>query len=398
MPDSVELRMRKARISLALGHPYLATAVMRLPLRAAGPVSAVPTMATDGYHIFYNAEWVSTLPDLQVRGVIAHEVLHVVFGHPDRAQGRHPLRWNAACDHAVNLLLRMDGLELPKGCLADSSFAGLTAEEIYDALGKDPGSESTGNASEAGDGGFDLGELGQDILDPSDIRVSGLRDQDAPDAEGRRMLRGGLSREMKSHLHGTLAGFYTHELELADSRVLDWVRLLRLHLTSTIGSDWMTFPFSKKHIHRGLFLPSCRVLAPEHLVFAIDTSASMSNPELAKIFSEIRSLRESFPSRLTVVQTDAEVQSVEEFDAFDPAGIPDVVTVHGRGGTDFRPAFDYVRNELGGSSPIVIYATDGFGTFPAPAPAVTTIWVLTADAIADAHVPFGQCVRLPRSR
>ena len=42
------------------------------------------TMATDGYHIFYNPEWTSKLKNNELRGVIAHEVLHVVFAHSER--------------------------------------------------------------------------------------------------------------------------------------------------------------------------------------------------------------------------------------------------------------------------------------------------------------------------
>ena len=41
--------------------PFLASAVMRLPVRPVTDASWCRTAATDGYHIFYNPQWVAKL-------------------------------------------------------------------------------------------------------------------------------------------------------------------------------------------------------------------------------------------------------------------------------------------------------------------------------------------------
>ncbi|MBK6740182.1 MAG: M48 family metalloprotease [Haliea sp.] len=85
---------------------------MRLPIKDATEMPWCQTMSTDGYHVFYHAPWVAELQDDEIQGVLAHEVLHVVFGHSDRRNQRHAQNWNIACDLAINLLLKAEGLGL----------------------------------------------------------------------------------------------------------------------------------------------------------------------------------------------------------------------------------------------------------------------------------------------
>jgi len=371
-------------------------------------------MATDGYHIFFNPQWVSDLPAPEIEGVIAHEVLHVVFGHSDRLRAHDPDVWNLACDHAINLFLLTQGFALPMGGAMDNAFTGMTAEEIYDclyadmdrkALGwdKKAGGESaegrvtSGSPDQRGSvGRVQNGGIGRDILAADDIRIRDLQDHDALDAEERRQLRRALGSEMRHKLHGTGAGFFEVEFARAKEKVIDWELLLRRWLFERIRSDWRTFPFSKKHLARGFFMPSLGLDIPSHVVFAIDTSGSMGNEDLAVIAGEVRNFRETFPSRLTVLQCDASIQREETYSAEDPTPTPEKVAIKGRGGTDFRPVFKWVSTQTDTSYPILIYATDGYGSFPQDMPAYPCIWVLTPTALPDKKIPFGTIVRLPR--
>ena len=411
---SVELKSRltKARIGLALEQPFLASAVMRLPFKECEALSWCTTMATDGYHIFFNPQWISNLPDPEIEGVIAHEVLHVIFGHSDRLRSRDPEIWNIACDHAINLFLLTQGFSLPKGGAMDWAYAAMTSEEIYEViygsadrvklgtgldivnssaglppLGKAQGLPSRGQQGQTGG-------LGRDLLSPEDIRIRGMQDEDTLDAEQRRQLRSALGAEMRQKLHGTGAGLFEGEFSLAKTKLIDWETLLRRWLYERVRSDWRTFPFSKKHLSRGFFLPSIGLDAPGHVVFAIDTSGSMSNADLAMIAGEVRNFRETFPSRLTVLQCDATIQSEENYDQQDPTPIPEKITVKGRGGTDFRPVFDWVSSQSDTSCPILIYATDGYGTFPKESAKFPTIWILTPQSASDSRIPFGAKIRI----
>ena len=386
LSGEVKARLTKARIGLALEQPFLASAVMRLPFKECEALSWCTTMATDGYHIFFNPQWVSTLPDQEIEGVIAHEVLHVVFGHSDRLRSRDPEIWNIACDHAINLFLLTQGFSLPKGGAMDRAYTAMTSEEIYEVI-----YVSTDRAKLVA--GLN-GGLGCDLLSPEDIRIRDMQDEDTLDAEQRRQLRSALGAEMRQTLHGTGAGLFEGEMSLAKTKVIDWETLLRRWLYERVRSDWRTFPFSKKHLSRGFFLPSIGLDVPGHVVFAIDTSGSMSNADLAMIAGEVRNFRETFPSRLTVLQCDATIQSEENYDQQDPTPIPETITVKGRGGTDFRPVFDWVSSQSDTSYPILIYATDGYGTFPKESAKFPTIWILTPESASDNQIPFGAKIRI----
>ena len=69
-------RITRARIRLCLQKPYLSSALMRFPLIEAD--DAVPTLSTDGYHIYWNKHFVSGLTDAEIRGVLVHELMHVL--------------------------------------------------------------------------------------------------------------------------------------------------------------------------------------------------------------------------------------------------------------------------------------------------------------------------------
>jgi predicted metal-dependent peptidase len=87
------------------------------------------------------------------------------------------------------------------------------------------------------------------------------------------------------------------------------------------------WPYSKKHIHRGFFMPSVGIEAPGHIVFAVDTSGSMSTEDLSDIFTEIRIYRETYPCRLTVIQADADIQSITTYEEMDGEEIPKKVKI-----------------------------------------------------------------------
>jgi predicted metal-dependent peptidase len=374
---------------------------MRLPFRECAAVSWCPTMATDGYHVFYNPVWVERLSDAQMRGVIAHEVLHVLLAHSDRLQHRDDRRWNVACDHATNLILVEQGFTLPQGGLYSRGYVGLTSEEIYERLDAEAELATrlfaavTSSGSEHEQSGI-VADAGADLLSADDPRIAPLRDRDTPDREQLAELRQELRSEAARGLRGLAASQFRVECVASDSGYIDWRVLLRQWLLDRIKTDWSMYPYAKKHIHRGLYMPSIGVESPGQIVFAFDTSGSMSESDLRDIVGELRAFRETFPCRLTVIQADAQIQDVQQFAEFDGTEVPKTLTLRGRGGTSFRPVFEWLGQESSQSSVVVLYATDGFGDFPAQAPQWPVIWLLTADGVAQQRIPFGMCIRLPR--
>ncbi len=407
--DAVRQRVLRARIRLTLAQPFLASAVMRLPVLDVSGLSWCDTAATDGYHIFYNPAWVSGLSDAQLRGLLAHEVMHVLLDHAGRRSERDALGWNLACDHAINLLLRDQGFQLPAGGLIDNAYIGMPAEQIYPKLdprswarspprGLDwPGGRGTPGAQDLHDDeSGSLPTIGADLVDADDPRVRPLRSGDSPDPEQLDALRRELRDEALAKMHGAAAAGLRQACGAEGPGRLDWRALLRAWLQDRIKSDWSSYPFSKKHLHRGLYMPSLGVAAPGHVVFAIDTSGSMSQKVLGEIVAELRAFRETFPCRLTVIQADAAIQQVQEWSEFDGTELPATMPILGRGGTDFRPVFDWLAQQHDAAT-VVLYATDGMGSFPSRPPPWPVIWLLTPDAVRLSELPFGVGVRMAES-
>lgn len=396
-PVDQQERILRARIALSLRQPFLSSALMRLPLKNATAMSWCSTMATDGYHIFFDANWVSKLTMAELRGVLAHEVLHVIFQHGSRRKNRDGELWNIAGDHAINLLLLEQGFALPTGGIADSQYLGQATEEIYASLIKRIEKNVRENIgpceeSETDDGPGQVPKIGADLIDPDDPRATALRDRNMPDSAQLDDLCAELRTAAHSKLQGNCAAWFHAECVAIEESKIDWRALLREWLQDRIRSDWSLWPYSKKHIHRGFMLPSVGVEAPGHLVFAIDTSGSMSDDDLGKAVSELRAYRETFPCRLTVIQADAAVHSVETFEELDGTEIPKRMPIIGRGGTDFRPVFSWV-DEFAPSA-IVVFVTDGFGTFPKHQAGSHVIWLLVGNHIQLGLLPFGESARI----
>ena len=74
--ERLPFKLRRARLQLMLKHPYLASAVARFPICIRTRQEGVSTMATDGYRIYANTEFVERISSDQLLGVLAHELMH----------------------------------------------------------------------------------------------------------------------------------------------------------------------------------------------------------------------------------------------------------------------------------------------------------------------------------
>jgi hypothetical protein len=100
------------------------------------------TMATDGFRIYYDPDFVNSKPDYEIKWVICHEIMHCALHHFLRKQ-TNPTVWNAAADYAINQLIDGSGYSdptqspfgvMPSGGLLDKKYEGWSAEQIYHHL------------------------------------------------------------------------------------------------------------------------------------------------------------------------------------------------------------------------------------------------------------------------
>ena len=92
-------KITKARAGLVLDLPFFGSLALRLKCK---PDETCQTAWTDGQSIGYNPEFIDPLPLDQVKGLLAHEVMHLACSHHTRRGNRDPKKWNIAGDFAIN--------------------------------------------------------------------------------------------------------------------------------------------------------------------------------------------------------------------------------------------------------------------------------------------------------
>jgi predicted metal-dependent peptidase len=394
-----EVRIQKARTTLLLDHPFFGTLLFRLGGKAS---QSVATMATDGVSLFYNPEFVETLNAAELAGVLAHEVMHPALQHHTRRGDRNPVRWNMACDYAINPILLDAGLTLPKDVLIDNRFRGMSAERIYNLIEEDEKREGSTGPSESppgnGSGDPENGSLQNDASEsePQAPSTPGGVGQvlDAPESEAEsRPSVAEQAREWQiaveqaetvAKVAGKLPGGAVRALGASQAAKVDWRELLRRAWSDTIPADYSWTHPNRRHVWAGLYLPGITSEGAGQIAIAVDCSGSISSRQLGLFEAEIRSILSGQRPRLVhVLYFDAAVQKFETYQAGQPVSLSPV----GGGGTDFRPCFDWLR-EHGVMPQALVFLTDLCGTFPSEAPAYPVIWASTESRKA----PFGEVV------
>lgn len=190
------------------------------------------------------------------------------------------------------------------------------------------------------------------------------------------------------HLPGSLAD----AIKRAQQPPMNWKEQLRNYMTGLSRRDYTWSRPNRRLAHQGIYLPARdqrAALAP--IVFAIDTSGSVSNDQVAMIWHELLTISEDLrPEAVTVAQCDAQLQQVDRYEGDD---LPAELNIQGRGGTRFTPVFDWMETE--DRPACLIYCTDlQCSDYPNPAPDYPVLWLVNAPASAGMDPPFGRRIDL----
>ncbi len=348
-----------------LERPFYGSLIVRLRLQEWD----MPTFGTDGEFIYvpkkhgFNSE--------EIKTILAHETLHCALQHVFRCGDRDKMKWNVAADYAVNYILSQDGFVMPKDCLLDHKFAKMHAEKIYAKLpdpikieipidllqpGKDNGKENEKEAQTKAD------ELAQDWKEYLSHAIE----------KG----RGYIPESLKEFIENLLFP------------KISWEEILYKYLQASKGcQDFTAYPFDRRHIYREIYLPSMTGDSIEVCV-GIDTSGSISHDDLVRYFSEVRGICSIFGEyTVYLFQCDAKLQKEDIITA--ESDIPNFVT--GRGGTNFCPVFDRIR-ELELEELPLIYFTDLDGEFPKES-RPDVYWIIQKNGCTK-KAPFGVVVEI----
>lgn len=403
------------------------------------PDETIDTAATDGRKVYYNSEFVAGLPEQELIGVIAHEILHCASRHFARRNGRDLENWNIACDLAINPILIDAGFSLPAcGVFPGKKDhahlpAGLAAEEYFAELQKmkpdeqeQPGKPSpdgnpdNGNDNQSSDTGDEDSQDSGDQSSPADDNDqtgetsgdgngTGKPTRQAPDpgqcggiidpedtADDSQMKQ--LESEWKINVaaaqsaaerRGTLSAGLARVCGEALAPEVDWKAELRRFMTETAKANYNWKRPNKRHAHAGLFLPSLHSNRIGHIVAAIDTSGSITDATLTRFASELGDIAAQDVARITILYHDSQIVKTE---TWTPEDGPLTLTPCGGGGTDHNPVFDWLESPECDEPPaLVVCLTDLWSDFPATAPDVPVLWCATS---SQPH-PFGERVDIP---
>lgn len=413
----------KVKLSRALGvlvrthpfHGHLAAGWRARPDATVGTMGVC--WACGSVQLLWSPEFVNRISDLEVAGVLLHEVMHVALRHmwlfPDHVAPPPDFDAYAALvaeEISVNefVALPLPGSpyrleefvrQNPKSGLVPNESTRDRYRKLYDAA------RARRHHAEREKLKQTIQEHLAKILDGGidnhagwgSFREAGATAQLAVAvATAQSLARHGqtLSSELRdlilgaNKLAGSTAGGALEVLAGTAQARLSWQRILRRLLAVDQDTE-ATFlrPPRRFPDMVGVLPGSRRVDKKLRILAAIDTSGSMSATTLDEIAAELRVMARSYD--VSVVEFDCEIQRRYRLKAAEqrgPAAAANSAATHdplaamqGRGGTSFFPVFQpktLAWAADGGELSGVVVFTDGFGPAPERSPAQPVIWVL----------------------
>jgi predicted metal-dependent peptidase len=336
--DKIKDNIIIARVGLLLRHPFFGNLATRLIIKEGG--EWCKTASTEGKHIFFNKDFFEPLTVPQIEFVLAHEIMHNVFDHMSRREGRHPKLFNWAADYCVNGQIVRDKIgdwQIPGiNILHDQKYYGMGAEEIYDLL-KDHNDEMLDKLGELLDQHIDWEQ--EDPNNPdrpvyTKDELRGMRDE----------VREAVMAAAQASGAGNIPASVQRLIQELTEPKMNWRQILRQQIQSVIKEDYSWMRPSRKSWHLSAILPGSNLKDTIDICVSIDMSGSISNDQAKDFLSEIKGIMQEyqdFKIKLWCFDTsiyneaDFDGYTMDEFDHYQPMG---------GGGTDFEVNWEYMKD------------------------------------------------------
>lgn len=349
-----EEKIKKAKMNVFIKHPFYSFFLIEADITYR---SLCSTACTNGDYIDFNKDFLNSLTLEETTGLLLHEVLHIVFSHHLRRNGRHAGRWNKAADYVINLIIVESGHSLPKDGLIDYKYINMSTEEIYELLGD----EDYKGIGEVYDGAFKNEEeknKKQKTLNENLVKASIINQGNIPL---------GVSRLIEEVL----------------SPPLPWKSLLASYLIDKMKDDYSWKKPNKRYTQ--CHLPSIETVDTiKDIAIFIDTSGSVDNKMVNDFVKEVKEIVNVFKKDIQVLYIDDVLQGIDVIRHDEEV----TLNIKGGGGTNYRPGFEWAEDkEIG----LALYFTDGYcSKFPSP-PSFDTIWVINSRK--NFSPPFGEIIK-----
>lgn len=380
MKRDADHKISAAKTALLLNHPFFGAIALSTRFEEKDAAQMLfATMETDGRTIWWCREFVDSLTHDELVGVITHEVMHVALKHSLRIGLRDGSKWNAACDYVINPSLTGWGFTLPEGGLMDLKYKDRNAEEVYNMLPDMP---------------------------PKQCPWGGVVEPKGADGKSPATATEKASMEMEidqivatattmAKSRGDMPAGMDDMITKAQPPQVDWTERMRRVIGGDQPDDYSYRKMNRKmyHTYRAV-APGVVKAGAGHVVVGIDTSGSVSKRELSHFLGELNAIcEETCPHRVTVIQCDARVQRVDEYEQGE---IIDTLPVKGRGGTCVTPVFRYIEEQGIEPDSFVYFSDMEVGDFPKNPPRYPVLWV-NSTGNGGCNPPWGEVARLWRT-
>ncbi len=343
------------------------------------------------YQLTINEDFWSGLSELQMLGLLKHELLHIAFGHLTTYFKFSDKRLaNVAMDMEINQYIEASWL--PEGGINIDDYAELNLERkagsryYYDQLKQlqDKKNKDGTCGNEPMDQLLDNIESGN-IPDHStweEFENLTEAEQKLIEKQLQKLLSDAKEQTLKKrgNVPGEIEGVIVVEEIVAPK--FDWRGFIRRF--TGVSTKVFTKKIRRKENRRFSDNPGLKVKMRQHMLLAIDTSGSVSDDELREFMSEIYHIYKCGVD-ITVVQCDTMIKSIEPYTGkFEMA-------VQGRGGTEFDPVLEYFNANLKKYTSLV-YFTDG-ECYTHVRPKGNVLWVLSERSSMNDSLP-GKVIKL----
>jgi predicted metal-dependent peptidase len=228
-----------------------------------------------------------------------------------------------------------------------------------------------------------------DVLDGTDDQGAKLSHSDLDQAENEWKIAMNQAAQVAKAQGNLPADLARMVQELINPRI-PWVEQLRSYLELIARNDYnFAFP-SRRYICGGIYIPSLRSQELPEIVMVLDTSDSITQKEFDIAAAEVTGLLDAYDTTVHVVYCS---NRVTETQTFTRADYPLQFTGKGRGGTDFRPAFQWVDDQ-GITPAVLIYLTDlECSRYPLD-PGYPVIWARVDHGRKVGNPPFGEIIEI----
>ena len=348
--DEVVDKIIVARVGLLLRHPFFGNMATRLKIQDAS--EWCKTAATDGRHLFYNREFFGGLTTKQVEFVVAHEILHNVFDHMGRNEGRDRQIFNIAADYCVNGQLIRDhiGEQPPEiKIFHDPQHYNKSAEQVYDEIFEKYDEEQLKALGQLLDDHIDWEKDGDGRPAYSKEELKQIRDEireatmQAANAAGAGNTPANVARMIK---------------ELTEPK-MNWRELLRQQIQSTIKTDYSFSRPNRKGWHTGAILPGMKFDETIDIAVSLDMSGSITDEMSMDFITELKGIMDEYKDyNIKLWCFDTKVYNEQDFDGYSGEDILSY-EIMGGGGTDFMCNWEYMKEHDINPKKFIMF-TDGY--------------------------------------